>query len=782
MSEVSVLGERLLLKNRITFLFFATFVAFAIFYSSLSREVYVQHSSESDYLKILDRDDETLVVDKRESSLNYIKLQNIPHDLLELVVKSEDKRFYQHIGVDLLSLLRAVGTNIVNFKVISGASTISQQLARVHFGYKRTILGKLKSIIHGIKLERYYSKGQILELYLNSIPFAYKVTGVADASRYYFSKDLSVLSLDEMATLVVLIRAPSMFAHSRNKVSLLRRRNALLKKLNRSNVEVDVAISREWYFTKNRFPSLFHHYKRRIKDELRMSGVRRTGVVKTTLDRELQIEVQSLVKTQIKRLEDKGVQSAGVIVIHNKTGDVLTYVGSPDFFSEFGGQIDSIRVPRQPGSTMKPFTYAMAIENGVKTNEILPDIEMYFKSGLGAYRPRNYSLSYSGPRTVRESLGNSLNIPALYLVDKIGVTKYYDYISKFGLNLERPSDYYGVGLTLGNAEFTLLDMVRAYSVFANDGVLVTPRFIKSKKIIRQKVNVDINSLRLVTNILQDPYARRGSFGVNSSLDFSFPVASKTGTSTSFRDNWVIGFTPNYTVGVWVGNLDQSEMKNISGITGAGPIYHDVMKLVRRRYSFDYFKKPIGYKKERICKLSGLKANKSCNHTHLEYIDSNGMPLHSCDIHRTVKIRNCFKENDIEELAIYSLAPLYNNWIRKSSNRSVKGQVTDYCLRSDSVVIEDSKKSSDHFKIITPVNKSVYAVDPNIPSKYQYLEFNVLIPQKYEKVSWYVNNQIMKELNRSEVFKWRVEKGTYKIKGVVDNGEDNESDSIIINVL
>jgi penicillin-binding protein 1C len=697
-----------------------------------------------------------------DDSSTYISLQDIPALFNELTINAEDKRFYYHNGIDFLALLRAMKQNLRGLETISGASTISQQLVRMAFSYKRSLFNKPLVMLHALKIETKHTKGEILEYYYNLLPYSYKVKGIQSASLYYFGKTLKGLSAAEMATLVVLIRAPSRYSQKHNKEKLLEMRNKLIDSsqlLSKSHKELSK--KEKWYFENFRNLAKSPHFIRALLKKHKNNDFNKNEI-KTTLDLKLQTEIQKYVTEHMKRLSKKGVGAASVLVLDNKTGDILTYIGNYDFFNEAGGEYDGILIPRQPGSTLKPFTYALALENQYHPASILPDVEMYFKSGLGTYKPRNYSLNFTGPRTLRESLGNSLNIPALYLADQLGVENLMNFYQSFGLTFKESADFYGVGLTLGNGELTLLDLTNSYMAFANKGQFTKARFLHDKKPKHIKTKMSPATAEMITDILSDRHARKEAFGNASALDTDFHSAAKTGTSTLYRDNWVVGFTENFTVGVWVGNMDQKEMENVSGITGAGPIYQDTMNIVAKNYRPGQFKKTQSYHTVKICAHSGSLPTKSCQRTYTESFLPDRSPTKRCSFHKKVIAKNCHSAGESKEIDVLSLPSRYQKWLWQNEIGDISNQVKKACM-NEGVLVESYLFEKGPFKILSPVSGALYAIDPSIPKKWQELQFDIAYSKKVTKIKWFRNNELLKVSKPHQPFKWKLLKGVHNIK-------------------
>ena len=363
--------------------------------------------------------------------------------------------------------------------------------------------------------------------------------------------------------------------------------------------------------------------------------------VYTTLDRELQTQVEQIIKNNLSRLSSNNVTNAAVVVVDNATGGVLAYVGSADFSDKkHSGQVDGARALRQPGSALKPFVYALTFQTHRLTPAtLLADEDTFFEGG---FRPRNYDETYHGLVSVRNALGCSYNIPAVKAAEKVGTTQLLASLRKSGFaSLAKTADFYGLGLALGNGEVKLLELVNAYATLGRGGIF-KPLLLATSPEIKLPGHTtrvwDEKTSYLVSNILADNQARSGAFGLNSALSVPFMMAAKTGTSKDYKDNFALGYTTRWTVGVWVGNFDASSMQKVSGVSGAGPILHDVALEVQQRYPAGPFAAPVGIVRNVVCSQSGLLAGPHCTHTHEEVFDKAYVPVVCEGKHRAVPVQ------------------------------------------------------------------------------------------------------------------------------------------------
>ncbi len=756
------------------------FKFFAIIPAIVGLSYFLAESASLDGLD--ERSTTTTVLDREERVIRHlsfskgalsrnIPLDQVPEEMQQIFLVAEDKRFYSHLGIDLLSLVRALWQNISSAEVISGASTVEQQLARMLNHRPRTFLGKLSVLNDAVWLSLLNDKKTIFEAYLNELPFGHNIKGVWEASNYFFGKVPRSLSPSEMAILATLPRSPTKLLKPENKNELLRKKNLVLKNYfefypEKAKLrEISLKENNAFLFKRSRFntPHFINYLMSQCDDACKQS--RR---IQTSLDLHLHEDIQSITNTHVNRLKVKGVGSASVLVIDNLTGEILSYVGSHDFFHEEYGQNDGIQQKRQPGSTLKPFTYAYAFQRDHHPSSILPDIETMFNVGGGVYKPRNYSNEYLGPVRASFALSNSLNIPALYLVDHYGADNILNFYRTFGFDFPKSSEVYGIGITLGNAEVTLYDLVRAYSAFANDGKFLEITPFRSDKKIEHDTDMDKTSSRLIAHILSESYRREHSFGRNSSLDFPFWFASKTGTSTNFRDNWVVGFNERFTVGVWAGNFDQTSMHNVSGVSGAGPIYHDVVKQVYAYFSRNKMK-PIEVTEAEvmaICPLSGQRKGPHCPHALHEHFLRGKAPQQDCEVHRQVLVRNCKPGNAMTKVTIEDFSSLYDLWKQDHEVLSIEDQVSLQCSSGFRVVTEKKGKKDPFIEIKSPVDGSLFGLDPNIPMQYQKLSLEVVSEAKISQVRWFLEDKFIGQNSAKEGLLWRMSRGKKSLKAEV----------------
>ncbi len=559
--------------------------------------------------RIYDRKGKLLYSVFQEENRTYVKLKDIPDHLKEGTISIEDKDFYKNQGFSVWGYVRVLRDAIL-LRGLTGGSTITQQLVKtVLLSSERTLPRKIKELMLSIQVSQKYSKDQILEMYLNDVPYGGANIGVEAASQSYFGKDVKDLNLAESAFLAGLPQAPSIYSPYSGNKYYIDRTEAVLKQMKEEKYitkeESERALEeiKTKKFTKRdesiKAPHFVIYVKQILAKQFGESAVEQGGLqVTTTLDYDIQKEAEKIVKEEITKLKGYRVGNGSAVVMDPKTGEILSMVGSKDYFeTENDGNFNTTLANRQPGSSLKPIIYATAFEKGYSPATLLMDVKTEFPTGEEAhpiYIPVNYDGKFRGPMQVRFALGNSINLPAVKMLAKVGLQDVMQKGYSMGIRNWEPTTAnmknVGLSLVLGGRETTLLDEVTAYSVFANKGVKQDPVTILKvtesggKKIFEHKKKDGQKVLSegvafLISHILLDNNARSIVFGARSFLNISGKnVSVKTGTTDQKRDNWTIGFTPSYVVGVWVGNNDNSPMNPAiaSGVTGASPIWNKIM--------------------------------------------------------------------------------------------------------------------------------------------------------------------------------------------------------------
>jgi penicillin-binding protein 1C len=653
-------------------------------------------------------------------------LNDVPPSIANATIAAEDRRFEQHLGIDPIAIARAVVHDVVRLRAAEGGSTITQQVAKMLLGNPpRTIAAKVREAVIALRLEHRYTKRQILALYVNLAPYGEQTIGIARASRRYFACAPDELTIAQSAWLASLPQRPSTprRALARQRVVLAR-----MKKLSLINAaEYRDARAERLSLDRGLQPTLAPHFVERVRASLGPNAPRR---IQTTLDANLQASVRGIIAAERAELLRHGAHSVAVAVLDNRTGEWLAWEGSGDYFgTNFGGAIDGVTTLRQPGSTLKPFTYALAFEQGFTPATVLADVPSHFPTAEGGvvYTPRNYDGGYRGPLRARLALAGSENVPAVALLSKVGPPALLRLLRGAGFHdLTRTADYYGLGLTLGDAEVTLEQLVTAYATFARGGLSVSSSMIRlGTRASRPQSSrepagetpalpgrtVSTRTAFWITDILSDPKAREFIFGRGGNLEFPFPVAVKTGTSQAYHDNWTIGYTRAVTVGVWVGNFDRTALRNSSGVTGAGPVFHAVMLAAMRRAGGNdettIVDRPDDLEEQPICALSGLRPSTSCPSNETEWLPRDAA-VEFCAWHHASGV---------------SWPSEYREWAIARERRTT-GNAPRATVARDTT-----------FRITSPSNDTTYLVDPTL-----HREFQALHLRATHDASWIVDGK------------------------------------------
>jgi penicillin-binding protein 1C len=621
----------------------AAFIAVAIGFALWLRLGPVPAIDESRFTSttIVDRNGVVLSepLSSRGKRSEWLRANEVPPIVAEATIAAEDRRFFSHCGIDAVAVGRAALRNLRSGRVVEGGSTITQQVAKLLLdSQSRSFAQKRREAVLALRLEHRYSKRELLALYLNLAPYGNQTTGIVRASRRYFGVAPEELTAAQAAYLAALPQRPGAFNPLSNPEAAVVRQRHVLALMHLTKEQRAAALHERLRFDRGQQPLVAAHFVERVLEQ-----VPRRGVIRTTLDAQLQREVQGIIAAERAELLAHGAHAAAVVVLDNRTGEWLAWEGSGDYFGEsFGGAIDGVTALRQPGSTLKPFTYAVAFEQGASPATVLADVPQSFptaEQGI-VYTPRNYDGRYRGPLRARPALAGSENVPAVAMLAKAGVPSLLRLLRNAGFtDLTRTADYYGLGLTLGDPEVRLEQLVGAYAMLARGGVYLEPRMVMSVEDRRPRLSRRMLSPRTafwITDILSDAAAREYIFGSGGNLEFPFPVAVKTGTSSAYRDNWTIGYTRDVTVGVWVGNFDREELRNSTGVTGAGPIFHQTMlaavKRVHGGEDGPIVMPPPDVERAPICALSGLRPSTSCPNVTTEWVRIDA-PVAFCSWHR-----------------------------------------------------------------------------------------------------------------------------------------------------
>ncbi len=618
--------------------------------------------------------------------------------IIAATLSAEDKRFRKHGGVDVLATGRALRNAVLGKTPSSGASTISQQLIKLAAPAPRTVTRKLAEIWLALCLEQRWSKDRILAEYLNRLEYGNLQTGIGAASRHYFGKPPSDLSAAEAAFLAALPRAPGRLNPRADFAAARARQQWVLRRMAANGALDPAALARAEAEPLELRPAGRAFEAPHFVDLLlqrRGLVANAGGEIRTTLDLRLNRFVEQCLAESLAKIADKNAGGGSAVVLDNTTGDVLALAGAGDYFQAGAGQINGAWMVRSPGSAVKPFTYLLALERGAEPATVVPDVPTSFATPDGLYRPNNYNHRFYGPVSLRTALGNSLNVAAIRALELAGGPEMlHRALRQCGITtLDHPAEYYGLGLTLGNGEVRLLELANAYATLARLGVFRPYRLLlrESGALDPGRRVFEAGAAFLLADMLADNSARAASFGLTSHLAFDFPVACKTGTSSDYRDNWSVGYTPEFTVAVWVGNPDGKPMRGITGVTGAAPVMHEIFEHLRRTAGTTWFAPPPDIRSFAVHPLTGRQVSP----------DRPGAV-----VEKFLRAPEPERASDYDTAGAVRLPPEYFPWLASAQN-SLGNLVT-------------ADAGAHAPRILQPPPGATYFLDPDIPLASQWI--------------------------------------------------------------
>jgi 1A family penicillin-binding protein len=611
--------------------------------------------------KIYDRNGELLYKIYRNENRTLVPLNELPQHLIEATLAIEDKEFYQHKGLSIKGIIRAIEHNLSNPKQTKiGGSTITQQLVKnALLTPKKTWRRKIREALLAILVETRFSKNEILQMYFNEVPYGGTAYGIEEAAQKYFQKSATGLTLPESALLAGLTRAPTKYspfgaypekAKQRQKQVI----QEMLKAGYLSPQQAEQAINQKLRFAHQgngiKAPHFVFYVKNLLAEKYGQAVVEQGGLeVTTSLDWQLQQKAKQTVDQELNKLQRLRVGNGAVLIINPQNGEILAMVGSKDYWNFANdGNVNVTLRPRQPGSAIKPINYAVALQMGYTPATILSDTPITYRlPGRKPYSPKNYDNQFHGRLPLRTALASSLNVPAVKVLSSYGVNKMANMGQELGITTWDDPSRFGLSLTLGAVEVKMIDLAQAYATFANygkkvdinpilkikdqkGGVLYTNPCLKNGTCPHEEV-LGSGIAFLINDILADNQARSLAFGRNSLLKIpNHQVAVKTGTSNNIRDNWCYGYTENILVGAWVGNNDNSPMSQVaSGVTGATPIWHNLITDFLKDKPKHTWTKPDDIIEEKICRTTGTLPCKNCPYVDKEYFLTGSQPDKHC---------------------------------------------------------------------------------------------------------------------------------------------------------
>ncbi len=770
--------------------------------------------------RILDRRGRLLyeIIDPRGGRHTAVPLAQIPKPLIQATIATEDRNFYATPGVDLEGVIRALWINVQGGEVRAGGSTITQQVARnllldPEQRAARTLQRKLREMALAVQLSQNYSHDDILALYLNQSYYGNMAYGVQAAAEVYFNKDAAALDLAESAMLAGLTQTPARYdpltnpdaAKARQKVVL----GLMVEQGYITKEQADLAEKEPLQYGSGHFRIEAPHFVLKVWDELVRDypeALYQGGLeVTTTIDLDWQHTAEAIAKRQIERLnhppqgeEPHNATDAALVAIDPHNGQVLTMLGSVDYFDEsISGAVNLAVSPRQPGSALKPFTYALSFDpnrpDPWSPATMLLDVSTPFITRrLQSYTPSNYGLVEHGPVLIREALASSYNIPAVVALDHVGVESLLSLLHKLGVTTLNDPTRYDLSITLGGGEVRLIDLTAAYAAFANGGYAIHPSMILE---VRDKNDqtlykwqsppssdpvIDPRVTFLINNILSDNEARLPGFGSHSALLIGRPAAAKTGTTTDFRDNWTVGYTPNLVVGVWVGNANNTPMTNVSGVTGAGPIWNEFTREVLKGQPELTFERPAGLTQVEVCAASGLLPTQYCPQRRVEWFIQGTAPTEYDTIYQKFTVDRVTGKLATDDTPVSRrLDKVYKVLPQEARDWGLR-----HGIESPPVSVHAVSTNTAGLRLLTPDPYTIYQLTPVTPFETQKIRFSAAVSPMTTAVTYIVDDQPL-EAVREEPWSawWALTPGKHTLQAVATlaDGRTETSEPITFSV-
>lgn len=660
-------------------------------------------------------------------------LHEFPDLLRTAFIESEDRRFFSHGGADWSARVHALLQNIRAMRAVRGASTITEQVVRMLHPRPRTVWSRWIEGFEAAGLEKRFSKSEILEFYLNQVPYGHQRRGVAEAARFYFDRDLDTLDAREILALAVLIRAPSSLDLRRASKSLeksvARLAGHLVERGILSTDEYKAAVSGRFEFARSNRVIEAGHFVQNIFRTAAKETIGQGGTLTSTLDGNIHEKVTHILDSRLENLRGSDVRNGAVIVVDNSSGEVLAWASGSLSGVDSSGWMDAVTILRQPGSTLKPFLYALAIQMGWGPATLIDDSPLAQPVRSGVHNFHNYSRTHYGPLRLRDALGNSLNIPAVRTIQFTGTGRFLEWLHLLGIrSLTQSADFYGQGLALGDGEVSLFELVQAFSVLARGGEFRKLRVLSEtfEPPDEPRKVMDSKTAAVITDILSDPQARRLEFGEGHLLRFPVQTAVKTGTSTDHRDCWAVGYTEKHTAGVWMGNLDRRPTRGITGAIGPALVLRSIFAELNRYADSLPLHPGAGLKKVEVCAVSGLAAGPNCPRITEVFAEGN-IPVEVCNHHPA------------------SL---------KAAMRYKPGG------------------DNDTVRLVQPVEGLQMAIDPRIPAESQAFAFKLPKETAVTKVEWVLDGEVAGQTSGPK-YLWPLSRGTHFVKARFWRGAEEQ---------
>ncbi len=724
----------------------------------------------------------------------YWPVDDLPNRVVAATLALEDQRFWHHPGVDPIAIGRALWQNLRHGRRISGASTIAMQVARMQQPGPRTYSRKATEAVTAVLLTWRYGREAVLRHYLRIVPYGNRYHGIVYAARRYLDKPVIDLSWAEIAFFTAIPQAPGRMNpfDDRGRWRAVQRGSRILTALHQHDVidDLELALAQKQIVHLNipRRQSrdrLALHAIFKLESLLRQDQTRWTASsqarIKTTLDLELQKQVADMAQRALQGWQADGAEQTAVIVTDRASAEILVWLGSGDYFSPTSGAIDYAQAWRSPGSTLKPFIYAHALERGqITPGAILADLP------AGVVGIRNADRRFLGPLLPRQALANSRNVPAARLLQSVGIDDTYLFLQHLGLHRnERPARYYGLGMAVGALPTTLEHLVRAYGALANDGILKNLRWYQSQPVGPDQRVLSAATARHITLFLADPLARLPSFPRMGTTEYPFPVAVKTGTSQGYRDAWTVAYSRRFLVGVWVGRADAKPMRELGGAGSAAHLAQNILlklhKGQRTGLADLSFPSPDGYEATEICAYTGKKSTGLCQPTLTEWFPKGRTP--EDDTHyvaRRIDVRNgllagLWTPADKTDVRTFATFPaVYHTWATRNGlfpppraySPLQRPQIWDVFAPTAAnwvASVRLPQRQTVHLRIESPDDNLLLWRNPETPSALNSLALRVRVQPPMPQVLWYVDGKPYQLAEPPYGVRWPLQAGDHTFR-------------------
>ena len=698
-----------------------------------------------------------------------VRFDELPEHLVAGLTSFEDRRFFIHFGLDPIALFRAIVSNVRAGRVVSGASTITMQVARMLTRKPRTLSAKILEVLRAFQLEWMYSKSEILEFYFNLAPYGGNIEGIAAASEIYFGKPVSRLSIDEAATLVAIPNQPNRLRPDRDIKALRARRDTVLRRMrtNRhlSDEEYESAVALPIHARRRKLPAKAPHFTSWIKK------MKPGQQVHTTLDSSLQTRVENLMRAHLRQYDQDQISNGAMIVYDNEQSEILAYVGSNDFSNiRQSGQVDGVQGLRSPGSTLKPFIYALAFQTGlIGKTTLLKDIPLTFPD----WSPQNFDGEFQGLVPADLALTSSLNLPPIALLQEYGLDRFLAFLESSGISsLDNSTGRFGLSTILGGCEVRLLELTNAYAMLARGGLYLPPQIFrvtgKTPRSVRPTRILQKEAAFMTSEILTD-VVRPDFPELWKDMASAGKVSWKTGTSYARRDAWSIGYNKKYTVGVWLGNFDGRGAPELVGGRAAAPLLFSFFDGLTPK-NREWLTPPKTIKTKKVCAISGKAPTRACGHTRLETAAVESTRVEHCDVHKTYHIdeqtgyRLCSRCRVDRKFRseVYMVAPSgVGPWLKKSGNAwRIPPSHNPDCKHGVS-----GQKPTIH----KPNTGDHFVLRPGIAAEHQEIALHASAEGGRGKIYWFLNGRFVAESSSGETSMLPPTEGRHELMAVDSEG-------------